>query len=174
MSKKATLNTKIFKVNELKSLSCNPRKALTKDDLAYKQLKKSIEKFDYVDPLIFNTKTNHLISGHQRLTVLKDLGYTEIEVNCVDLDEEKEKSLNIALNKISGEWDETKLLNIIDELEKNDDFVLEEIGFSSFEINSLQDNFKIPDFQPVSIDEVPRLDKKSKIKCPHCGMEFIP
>ena len=57
-----------------------------------------------------------MIGGHQRLFVLQDLGYTEADVAVVDLNKADEKALNIALNKISGEWDEVKLADIFAEL----------------------------------------------------------
>lgn len=174
MSKKALLNTKVVKIDELKTADYNPRKDLKKEDFEYKQLKNSIKEFDYVDPLIFNEKTKNLISGHQRLKVLKELGYTEIEVNCVSFDEQKEKALNIAMNKIQGEWDENKLFDLLKQISDTGNIQYNLIGFSESEIKDLYNKFEIPDFEPVTIDEVPRLDVKNKIVCPHCGMEFIP
>lgn len=135
MKKTAKLNLKVMLIKDLIPADYNPRKDLNENDLQYKQLKKSIEQFEYVDPLIFNTKTNTLISGHQRLKVLKELGYEEIEVNCVDLNKTKEKALNIALNKITGEWDDEKLSSIIIELSELEDFDFEAIGFGDDELN---------------------------------------
>ena len=57
-----------------------------------------------------------MIGGHQRLYVLQELGYSETDVAVVDLSKQDEKALNIALNKISGEWDEVKLADIFAEL----------------------------------------------------------
>lgn len=58
-----------------------------------------------------------MIGGHQRLFVLQDLGYLEADVSVVSLSKADEKALNIALNKISGEWDEEKLAAIFAELD---------------------------------------------------------
>jgi len=54
-----------------------------------------------------------VVGGHQRLKVLMDLGHTEIDCVVVDLDLPREKALNIALNKIQGDWDEDKLAAIM-------------------------------------------------------------
>ena len=137
MSKKALLNTKIFSIDDLSTANYNPRKDLHKEDIEYKQLKKSIKEFSYVDPLIFNEKTNTLISGHQRLKVMKELGYTEIEVNCVSLNERKEKALNIALNKIQGDWDRQKLSLLLEEITTDFNIDTNIIGFSDIEISEL-------------------------------------
>lgn len=171
MKKQAKLNTEIMAISDLLPADYNPRKDLTQDDIQYKQLRKSIQEFNYVDPLIYNTRTKTLVSGHQRLKVLKELGYEEIEVNCVCLDKPKEKALNIALNKISGEWDNEKLNEVLSGLS---DFDFDSIGFNADELENLNKNIEIPDFEAIPEFEVPRLDRKSKIKCPGCGMEFIP
>ena len=65
--------------------------------------KNSIQEFGYCEPVIVNADMT-IIGGHQRVTVLKDLGYTEIECIVISIDKTKEKALNIALNKITGEW----------------------------------------------------------------------
>src|SRR5690554_120851 len=105
------------KIDELIPATYNPRKDLTIDDAEYKKIKRSIETFGYVDPIIVNERTGVIIGGHQRLKVLKDLGYEEIEVSVVNLDEKQEKALNIALNKIEGEWDNEKLKDLLEELD---------------------------------------------------------
>ena len=95
-------------LSKLKPAKYNPRKKLTPDDAEYQKIKRSIEHFGYVDPIIINSDGT-IIGGHQRHTVLKDLGYTEADVVVVDLSKEDEKALNVALNRITGEWDETLL-----------------------------------------------------------------
>jgi ParB-like chromosome segregation protein Spo0J len=62
---------------------------------------------------VWNERTGNLIGGHQRLKVLKERGDGEVEVSVVDLDKTKEKALNLALNKISGDWDYPKLKDVL-------------------------------------------------------------
>ena len=128
----------ITKVNlkDLIHAEYNPRKSLTPADAEYQKIKRSIEEFGYVDPIIINFD-NTIIGGHQRATVLKDLGYEEIDAVMVDLDKTKEKALNIALNKISGEWDLDKLAEVMAELEKELDATI--TGFDEEQIQGLID-----------------------------------
>jgi len=98
----------------------NPRKALKAGDAEYEKLKRSLEQFGYVEPVIWNKTTGKVVGGHQRLTVLMDMGITEAECVVVELSEEKEKALNIALNKISGEWDKDKLALLLGDLQASD------------------------------------------------------
>ncbi len=104
------------KLSELNPASYNPRKALQPGDPAYEKLKASILSFGNVEPIVWNRATRNVIGGHQRLRVLLDLGITESEVSVVELSEVDEKRLNIALNKITGEWDDEKLTSLLADL----------------------------------------------------------
>ena len=95
----------------------NPRKDLKPGDPEYEKLKRSLSEFGYVEPVIWNKTTAHVVGGHQRLKVLIDTGVTEVECVVVEMSEEKEKALNIALNKINGEWDKDKLSLLIADLQ---------------------------------------------------------
>jgi len=134
-------------VEKLNPAKYNPRKDLKPGDPEYEKLKRSIEEFGYVEPIVWNERTGNVVGGHQRLKILKDLGRTEIEVTVVDLDEIKEKTLNLALNKISGDWDELKLKNILDELKITDDISL--TGFDKEEIENLTKESEI-----INIDDL--------------------
>lgn len=129
----------IVKINieELNSAEYNPRKDLQPNDPEYVKLKNSIEHFGYVDPIIVNKNGNIVVGGHQRLKVLRDLGYTEIDVVYVELNKTDEKALNIALNKISGEWDADKLEDLIREISLESDFDVELTGFTLDEIETM-------------------------------------
>lgn len=127
------LEFKKVKINELKEAKYNPRKKLTPNDKEYEKIKNSILEFGYVEPIIIN-KDYTIIGGHQRLSVLKDLNYDEIEVIQVDLSKTKEKALNIALNKITGEWDEDKLKDLLFELD-NEDYDLSLTGFDDIDFS---------------------------------------
>ena len=124
-----------MKITDLKPAKYNPRKDLQPGDPEYEQLKKSITAFGYVDPIIVNKRNNIVIGGHQRLKILTELGNKAVDVSVVDLDEKEEKALNVALNKISGEWDMPMLQDILFEL-NTDGFDMESIGFSMEELQS--------------------------------------
>lgn len=126
------------KVIDLIPADYNPRKDLKPGDKEYEKLKRSINEFGYVDPLIWNKRTSRLVGGHQRLKVLKDMGIDEVDVVVVDMDEEKEKALNVALNKISGDWDKDKLMLLITDLQ-GEDF---DVSLTGFDPEELDDLFK--------------------------------
>lgn len=129
------MNIQIINIEKLKAAEYNPRKDLKPEDEEYQKIKKSIIEFGYVEPIIVNSDMT-VIGGHQRLKVLKELGYTEIECNVVDLDKQKEKALNIALNKITGEWDNDKLEELLAEL-KEADIDMDITGFSFDEVDNI-------------------------------------
>ncbi len=89
-----------------------------------------------MEPVIWNKTTGHVVGGHQRLKVLADLGFESVDCVVVELDEAREKALNIALNKISGEWDESKLALLIADLDASD-FDAELTGFDEAEIQAM-------------------------------------
>lgn len=143
------MNIEKRNIKDLKPAAYNPRKALTPEDAEYQKIKRSIETFGYIDPIIIN-KDGTIIGGHQRYTVLSDLGYTEVEVNVLDLSKEDEKALNVALNKISGEWDNLKLKELLVELDLGD----YDISLTGFDNQDLDELIELTDFEPdVSEDE---------------------
>lgn len=127
---------KTMPIGELKPADYNPRKDLQPGDAEYEKLKRSLTEFGYVEPVIWNQTTGNIVGGHQRLKVLEDLGHEHVDVIVVELDETREKALNIALNKISGEWDESKLALLIADLDASD-FDAELTGFDDAEIAQL-------------------------------------
>lgn len=100
---------------DLKPADYNPRKKLEPGDPEYEKIARSIEEFGYCDPIIIN-KDGTIIGGHQRASVLKSLGYTEADCIVVDLGKQDEKALNIALNKIGGQWDMSLLRDALQDL----------------------------------------------------------
>ena len=124
------------KTADLLPADYNPRKDLKPGDAEYEKLKRSIEQFGYVEPVIWNKTTGTVVGGHQRLKVLNDMGITEVECVVVEMDTEKEKALNIALNKISGDWDKDKLALLITDLQGSD-FDVSLTGFDPVEIDDL-------------------------------------
>lgn len=129
------MNIQKIKIDKLIPATYNPRKNLKPSDAEYVKIKNSIEKFGFVSPLVIN-KDMTVIGGHQRLKVLKEMGIVEVECIIVDLDKTNEKALNIALNKIQGDWDEEKLEALLQEL-KLEDFDTNLIGFDFDEVDEI-------------------------------------
>ena len=147
----------ISKINPAKY---NPRLDLQPGDPDYKKLKKSIQEFGLVEPLIWNKKTGNLVGGHQRLKILIAEGKTEVDVSVVDLEDSKEKALNLALNKISGDWDLPKLKDLLQELDTGD-FDMEVTGFDDNELEEL-----MIQFHPVEEDDFDAQAEAEKITVP--------
>ncbi|MGS3990876.1 ParB N-terminal domain-containing protein [Staphylococcus pseudintermedius] len=134
------MELKKMNINDLQPANYNPRVDLEEHDEEYQKIKRSIKKIGYVDPIIWNKKTNNIVGGHQRFKVLKDLGYQEVDVSVVDLDEQAEKTLNIALNKVEGDWDADKLKEVIEELDAS---MRELTGFDDDEIENLMNDMDV-------------------------------
>lgn len=105
------------KISDLKPAPYNPRKSNEKQEA---NLKKSLEKFGVVEPIVVNKRTGYIVGGHFRIRELKKLGYKEVDCVIVDLNEDDEKELNIRLNANTGEWnwEELNLNWNVDELEE--------------------------------------------------------
>lgn len=100
-------------LSELNAATYNPRVTLEPGMEEFEKLKKSIEHFGDVEPIVWNERTRNVVGGHQRLQVLKFLGRETATVSVVDLGEKEEKLLNLALNKAKGEWDNAKLEKLL-------------------------------------------------------------
>lgn len=127
-----------IKIENLKAAKYNPRKNLQPGDPDYEKLKKSIIEFDYIEPIVWNARSGNVVGGHQRLKILKELGHAEVDVDVsvVDLDENKEKALNLALNKTGGTWDIPMLSEIVESLSQTG-MDMDITGFSDKEIAEL-------------------------------------
>lgn len=102
-----------IEITELNAAPYNPRVTLEPGMSEWEKLKRSIEQFGNVEPIVWNKRTGNIVGGHQRLSVLKSMGFEKVPCSVVDLDEGEEKILNLALNKIKGEWDYDKLEEIL-------------------------------------------------------------
>ena len=165
---KKTAELKVLPVTVLKPAEYNPRKKLKKGDKEYEKIKNSIEEFGFADPLVVNADMT-IIGGHQRLTVAMDLGYTEVPCAVVDVDKVREKALNIALNKITGAWDEQMLADLLTDL-KEADYDLDWTGFDAPEVDALFSNIydkkvKEDDFDVDSELKQPCFSKPGDIWC---------
>ena len=136
-------------LSDLRPAEYNPRVPLTPADPEYQSIKRSIEEFGYADPIVINADGT-IIKGHQRRTVLMDLGYTEVEVIVLDIqDKAKEKALNVALNKITGKWDNAILKDLLLELD------LEGYDFSvtGYQRTDLEDLIQLVDVPAEAQDD---------------------
>ena len=102
-----------IKVAQLNAAPYNPRVDLEPGMPEWEKLKRSIEEFGHVEPIVWNKRTGNVVGGHQRLAVLKSMGYDTVPCSVVDLDDTDEKLLNVALNKIKGQWDYDKLEDVL-------------------------------------------------------------
>ena len=139
-----------LKVETLVPAAYNPRKDLKPEDKEYEKIKNSINEFGYVDPIIVN-KDFTVVGGHQRLKILKDLGFTEVDCVVIDIDKTKEKALNVALNKISGEWNQELLGELIKDLQDLD-YNVAFTGFEPAEIDELFNNLHDKDVKEDDFD----------------------
>lgn len=157
------MNIQTRKLSELIPADYNPRKRLTPLDPEYQKIARSIDEFGYVDPIIINAD-NTIIGGHQRATVLKDKGFDEVQVVVLDLSKEREKALNVALNKISGEWNLEMLNTLLSDLDSSGyDPTL--TGFDLAEIENLVAQFHEND--PVEDDGFDADEEYAGIETPN-------
>ncbi len=124
-------------ISKINPAPYNPRVDLRPDDRRYQSIAKSIDEFGLVQPVVVNERTGTLVAGHQRLKVLQARGETHVDAVVVKLSPAKEKALNLALNKVSGDWDQEKLVAVLDELIRTPDIDIEISGFALPEIDEL-------------------------------------
>jgi len=130
----------IKKPSELQPAPYNPRQELASDDPRYRKLKRSIQRFGLVEPLLWNQRTGYLVGGHQRLRILHELNLFEIPVSVLDLPPDQEKALNIVLNNLEaqGDWDLPQLTKILSELAELPESQLSVTGFDPSHLKTLQ------------------------------------
>ena len=133
------LNVRRVAIDKINPAPYNPRKDLRPGDPEYENIKRSLTEFGYVEGLVWNERTGNLVGGHQRLKILIGQGATEVDVSVVDLEPHREKALNIALNNISGSWDDANLLSLISELSAIEGLDATLTGFSEQEISDMLD-----------------------------------
>lgn len=179
-----------IKITDLKPAEYNPRRISDED---YQKLKNSINTFGLVDPIIVNLKNMHIVGGHQRYDVLLDehmldndflaelpmirlgdVGFVFTDTELSIRDDDHEKALNLALNKISGEWDNDKLSMVLEDLEDSD-LDLELTGFEEYELMELKFNNDIEYDDNISESDLSENTSSKEVKriiCPYCGKEF--
>ena len=157
-------------INQIHPADYNPRQISSEE---YNKLTQSIKEYGLVDPIIINLNNNTIIGGHQRYTVLKeenqktqeyntllllkkgDIGWVFTDKQLTLPDKEHEKGLNLALNKINGEWEYTKLNTLIDELLEDTTFDINLTGFSDLDVETLQNNLDDMEFEEEETIQTP-------------------
>jgi len=153
---------KKLKIDTLIPASYNPRKALKPGDPEFEKIKNSITEFGYVDPIIVNSDMT-IIGGHQRWSVLKTLGFTEVDCVVIEIDKTKEKALNIALNKVTGEWNKELLADLIKDLQSLD-YDVSFTGFDPPEIDELFNDVHSKDTKEDDFDVDKALTENAFVK----------
>lgn len=179
-----------IKITDLKPAEYNPRRISEED---YQKLKNSISTFGLVDPIIVNLKNMHIVGGHQRYDVLLDehmldndfmaelpmirlgdVGFVFTDTSLSIEDDAHEKALNLALNKISGDWDNDKLSMVLEDLNSSG-LDLELTGFNEYELTELQFENDIEYDDNISESDLSENTSSKEVKriiCPYCGKEF--
>ena len=134
--------TELISLDDYVDSPYNPRIMFKEGDPVFESLSQSIDEFDCLQPLIVNTRTGHIISGHLRKRVLKSKGIDKAEAYVVDFDIIKEKAAGSLFNKIAGAWNFEGLAEILDELSKIPDFKISTIGFEKIEMGKILDRFR--------------------------------
>jgi hypothetical protein len=171
------MNIQTIPLTRINPTTYNPRIDLQPGDPEYEKLRRSIEEFGYVEPIVWNERTGNIVGGHQRFKILQARGDTEMAVSVVDLDEQQERLLNLALNKVSGRWDEKALARLLEELQAAG-AELELSGFDDGEIEKLIADFaelpadQLGDFQNRELDVSDFDESRFNCKCPRCGFVF--
>ena len=141
-----------IKVKDIVPADYNPRK-ISDDEL--NKLEKSIDEFGFVDPIIINLKNNRIVGGHQRFKIIQkdgveelnllrlgNVGWAFVDTDLHIKDGNYEKALNVALNKISGEWDSIKL-----------DTILNDLAFDGFDVSLTGFDVDLDSFEDLSNED---------------------
>ncbi|PAF18596.1 ParB N-terminal domain-containing protein [Terribacillus saccharophilus] len=170
------MEIKQIETSRINPAAYNPRIELQPGDPEYEALKKSIKEFGYIEPLVWNEATGNLVGGHQRFKVIMEEQRSSVQVSVVNLSPEKEKALNLALNKISGDWDDYKLEQLLQDLSETDiDLAL--TGFSESELEDAlagfaegENNGALNYNQEINLEEYS--EDKFDHQCPKCGFSY--
>ena len=127
-------------IQDLQPAPYNPRLTLKPGDKRWKKLERSLKEFDLVQPIVWNKRTGHIVGGHQRCEVLRHSGITEVDCVVVDLPLNREKALNVALNnsEVGGDWDASKLMALVVDLQAAPDIDPTLTGFDEHQLRGMQ------------------------------------
>ena len=158
-------------VEPLDQILFNPRNWRVHPLNQQNALKGVLEEVGWVQEVIINQRTGHLVDGHLRCQLAAREGAKTIPVKYVDLSEEEEALVLSTLDPIAAmaATDRAKLDDLMRGIQSDNEQVQALIS----EI-ATKEGIIPPDFEPVGIDEQGRLDQKKKVICPECGHEFTP
>ena len=168
------MDIRVISIEQINAAAYNPRVDLQPGDPEYEKLKRSIEEFGYVEPIVWNERTGNMVGGHQRYKIMvHEQGHTELAVSVVDLDDQQERLLNIALNKVSGDWDEEALTKLLVDLQQ-DGADISLSGFDDVDLRQMLGEIEIPNFEAGTAEDQGDLGVLTSklVTCPHCGEEF--
>src|SRR5450756_2310361 len=121
-------------VDDLRPDPANPRR-ISEDELD--ALERSLRQFGFVQPVLARREDRTVIGGHQRLVAARRLGLTSVPVTWLDISVEQARLLGLALNKISGSWDDALLARLLADLQSMPDLDLTLSGFGEDEVKDL-------------------------------------
>ena len=121
-------------IDQLRPDPANPRRI---SDEELDALERSLRQFGFVQPVLARKEDGVVIGGHQRLVAARRLGLKAVPVTYLDLSVEQARLLNLALNRISGSWDEQLLARLMADLQASPDVDLALSGFGEDEIADL-------------------------------------
>ena len=145
------MKTVDVEIGKLNPAPYNPR-VMTGEEM--KMLEKSLKTWNFLQPIVVNKNGNTVVGGHQRLEAAKNLGYKKVPVVYVEYSKSQEMALNLAMNKISGNWDSQKLKDVIETFDRGE-FDIELTGFETHEIENLMTQFYVPDTDVEDVEGLP-------------------
>lgn len=155
------LPIKMRPLESLEPAEINPRK-ISEIELA--KLKNSLEQWGMVEPLILNKKTGRLVGGHQRARAANELGWEEVPVLEVDLDDDEAAGLNLALNNIGGSWDRPALARVLEILEP---WLVELAGFDPEDLTPARPETEAELVEFTTSGHAWTGPDDHRIRCPH-------
>src|SRR5665648_536667 len=134
MTTRTELTIEQVPIGSLHPDPANPRRI---SDTELEALTKSIHQFGLIDPIIARREDHTVIGGHQRLLAARRLGLKEVPVLYLDITKEKARLLNVALNKISGDFDQELLARLLADLAATPELDLTLSGFNDKDVKQL-------------------------------------
>jgi hypothetical protein len=153
---------KKVQLDELELYDENPRQI---DDKAFKALMKSMERFGYVEPIVWNAQTRRIVGGHQRYKALLENGVEEAHVVVVEMSDEEELAANLTLNnpEIQGDWDEP-VLDLLSQVKSSDVGLFDDLRFDDLQ--------NVIDRTPQSSSGEDASSDEFDTQCPCCNHQW--